>query len=158
MPAWRPCSWRWWRFQCTRWGSWGSGCRCCSGWWCCWQLKPWRGSRLQNWKVSERYLPIYHCGITQLSSFGPSKGVYEFSVNLVNQNLTLLGPVLQGLRHAYLDFNTLKLLTSTYPEAQFPLAVPPFAEHSLVVKQVPFRLFLKAGWTRWNSCHMDWIR
>jgi hypothetical protein len=30
-----------------------------------------------------------------------------------------------------------------YPDAQFPLAVPPLLEHSLEVKQVPFRTVLK---------------
>jgi hypothetical protein len=30
----------------------------------------------------------------------------------------------------------------TYPAAQFPLAVPPLLEHSLEVKQVPFRTVL----------------
>jgi hypothetical protein len=30
-----------------------------------------------------------------------------------------------------------------YPEAQFPLEVPPLLEHSLAVKQVPLRTVLK---------------
>jgi hypothetical protein len=36
---------------------------------------------------------------------------------------------------------TLKIQQTPNPDAQFPLAVPPLAEHSLVVKQVPLRLF-----------------
>jgi hypothetical protein len=39
----------------------------------------------------------------------------------------------------------------SYPEAQFPLATPPLVEHSLAVKQVPFRFDLQTTTTTTNQ-------